>query len=222
MDTPSPEWISIVGVVPNVKQNGQRNAEPDAVVYVPLRSNPQRTPTLFVRTAPAPPWCCLRFARRCALSSQICPLFNVRDDGCAAGAGPVAVSSVFGSMFAVFAAIALMLSALGLFSVTTYSVTQRTQEIGVRMALGAQPRSILWLVLRRALIQLAIGLPLGLAGAYGVGRLLQSIVVQTGVRGDIITLGLIVVILIVVAVCACLWPARRAANLDPLLALRGD
>ena len=78
--------------------------------------------------------------------------------------------TVFGSMFGLFAGIALLLSALGLYAVTAYSVTQRTQEIGIRMALGALPKArVLWLVLRRGLIQLAIGLPVGLAGAYGVG-----------------------------------------------------
>lgn len=104
-------------------------------------------------------------------------------------------------------------------AVTAYSVTQRTQEIGLRVALGAQPRQVLWLVLRRALVQLAIGLPIGIAGAYGVGRLLQSILVQTS-PGDPPTLISIVVVLVTVAVLACLWPARRAARLDPMLALR--
>jgi putative ABC transport system permease protein len=91
----------------------------------------------------------------------------------------------------------------------------------VRMALGAQPRGILWLVLRRALIQLTIGLPLGIAGALGVGRILQSILVQTGPK-DVTTLASIVLILILVAVAACLWPARRAAAIHPVIALRGD
>ena len=95
---------------------------------------------------------------------------------------------VFGSMFAVFAAIALILSSVGLYAVTAYSVTQRTQEIGIRMALGARPRGMLWLVLRRALIQLAIGLPIGIAGAFGVGKILQSLLVQTA-AGDPLTLG---------------------------------
>ena len=68
---------------------------------------------------------------------------------------------VFGSMFTIFAVIALILSAVGLYAVTAYSVSQRTSEIGIRMALGAQPEQVLWLVLRRSLLQLAIGLPMG-------------------------------------------------------------
>jgi len=82
------------------------------------------------------------------------------------------------------------------------------------MALGAQSRGMLWLVLRRALIQLAIGLSLGVAGAFSVGKILQSILIQTS-AGDPVTLGLVVVLLVVVALLASLWPARRAAALDP-------
>jgi ABC-type antimicrobial peptide transport system permease subunit len=75
-----------------------------------------------------------------------------------------------------------VLSAVGLYAVTAYSVTQRTPEIGVRMALGARSGQVMWLVVRRAPVQLAIGLPIGIAGAFGVGRLLQSLLVQTSAR----------------------------------------
>ncbi len=126
---------------------------------------------------------------------------------------------VFGSMFSVFAGIALLLSAVGLYSVTAHSVTQRTQEIGIRVAHGAHPRQVTWLVLRRALIQLAIGLPVGLAGAVGVGQLLQSLLVQTS-PADPLMLGTIVLVLAVVAVAACVIPAQRAARLDPMVAFR--
>lgn len=124
-------------------------------------------------------------------------------------------------MFATFAGIALVLSAVGLYAVTSYSVTERTQEIGVRMALGAQPGQILSLVLRRAFVQIAIGLPIGIAGAYGVGVLLQSVLIGTGPT-DVVTLVSIVLILVGVATVACLWPARRAARFDPMIALRGE
>src|SRR5262249_54769407 len=110
---------------------------------------------------------------------------------------------VFGTMFAIFAGIALVLSAVGLYAVTAYSVTQRTAEIGVRMALGAQPPQVMWLVLRRALVQLAIGLPIGVAGAFGVGRLLQLILFQTSAR-DPVTLGAIATLMIAVSISACL------------------
>jgi putative ABC transport system permease protein len=126
---------------------------------------------------------------------------------------------VFGAMFTTFALIALILSAVGLYAVTAYSVTQRTQEIGVRMALGAQPGSIRWLILRRALIQLSIGLTVGIGGAFAVGRLLRSMLVQIP-TADPVTLTTIVAILVVIAITACLAPSRRATRLDPSTALR--
>ena len=81
---------------------------------------------------------------------------------------------VFGTMFAIFALIALALSAVGLYAVTAYSVSQRTQEIGVRMALGAQAPQVWWLILRGVVVQLAIGLAIGIGGALGVGKLLAE------------------------------------------------
>jgi ABC-type antimicrobial peptide transport system permease subunit len=126
---------------------------------------------------------------------------------------------VFGTMFSAFAGIAIVLSAVGLFAVTAYSVTQRTQEIGVRMALGAQARQVSWLFLRRGLIHLGIGLALGLAGAFGVGRLLASMLFQTS-PADPMTLVSITLLLIAVAIGASLWPAWQASRLDPVTALR--
>lgn len=148
------------------------------------------------------------------------PLYNIRtmDEWLAESRWQFVI---FGSMFGVFAMIALLLSAVGLYAVTAHSVTQRTQEIGVRMALGAQSGEIQWLVLRRALIQLAIGLPVGIAGAIGVGQLLQGVLVAT-TPWDPATLGSITLVLTAVAVLACVWPARRAARLNPVVALRYD
>jgi putative ABC transport system permease protein len=126
---------------------------------------------------------------------------------------------VFGSMFAIFAAIALVLSGVGIYAVTAYAVTQRTQEIGVRMALGARGGQVSWLILRQGLIQLAIGLTIGLAGALPLSAVLQSLVVQIPTR-DPVTFTAIAAILIGVTIAACLIPARRATRLDPLTALR--
>ena len=106
-----------------------------------------------------------------------------------------------------------------IYAVTAYSVTQRTQEIGVRMALGAQTGQVSWMILRQGLIQLAIGLTLGVAGGLGVGMVLRGLIVQITPR-DPITFAAIIAVLALVTIAACLIPARRAARLDPLAALR--
>ncbi len=119
--------------------------------------------------------------------------------------------------------IALTLSAVGLYAVTAYAVSQRTQEIGIRMALGAQGNDVSWLFLRRSFVQLAIGLTLGVAGAFGVGQLFAStqlLVQNTG--SDPITIGGIAILLAAVAIAASVLPAKRATRLDPLIALRRD
>ena len=85
---------------------------------------------------------------------------------------------VFGSLFAIFAVIALVMSAVGLYAVMAYSVTQRTTEIGVRMALGAAGPQVSWLILKRGLLQMGLGLTLGLAGAFGLSRVLRTLLVQ--------------------------------------------
>src|SRR5207247_8849470 len=129
-------------------------------------ANTQQNPgiTLLVRTRsdPAQATSLLREEMR-ALDPDM-PLFNIRtmDQNLAQQRWPF---RVFGTMFALFALIALVLSAVGLYAVTAYSVAQRTQEIGVRMALGAQAGQVRWLILRRGLVQTAIGLTIGLAGA---------------------------------------------------------
>jgi len=152
-----------------------------------------------------------------ALDGDI-PVFNVRtmDELMARGRWQY---QIFGGMFAVFAGIALLLAAVGLYAVMAYSVTQRTQEIGVRIVLGAPPRDVVWLFLRRALVLVVIGLTIGMSGAFGVGRLLQSILVQSSGR-DVPVLLSIALLMIVVAVTACVWPARRATRLNPVAALR--
>jgi ABC-type antimicrobial peptide transport system permease subunit len=126
---------------------------------------------------------------------------------------------VFGTMFAAFAVIALVLSAVGLYAITAYGVMQRTQEIGVRMALGAEAGQVWWLIARRGLVHLTIGMVIGMPGALAVGRLLQSLLVQTS-PWDPTTLVGIATLLTLVAIVACYGPARRATRLDPVVALR--
>ncbi|HEX3704630.1 MAG TPA: ABC transporter permease [Vicinamibacterales bacterium] len=219
-DAAPPLDLTIVGVVPSVRQRGREQGQVDPVVYVPMREDPQRYVSVVVRTAAKPAAVAGLVRQEMQALDQDLPVTDIEtmDDLLALLRW---LPRTFGSMFAVFALIALVLSAVGLYAVTMYSVSQRTAEIGVRMAVGARPRQVLWLVLRRALGQLAVGVPLGVAGALAVGRLLQGVVGKAG-GGDPLTLGGIVAVMLAVSSLACYWPARRATAVDPVVALRHE
>ena len=117
--------------------------------------------------------------------------------------------------------LALTLAALGIYSVLSYGVSQRQQELSVRMALGAQPRDVLWLVVKQGLWFAAIGGAAGAAGALAVGRALSSLLYGVS-SGDAAAFTVAITLAVVTAVAACLLPARRAAALDPLSGLRAD
>ena len=123
------------------------------------------------------------------------------------------------TLLAVFAALALLLSAIGIYGVISYTVAQRTHEIGVRAALGAPAKALVGMVIRNGMTLTFIGLILGFAGAIGLTRLLGTLLFGVGPR-DPVTLGGSSAILAVVALLACYVPARRAARMDPLAALR--
>lgn len=118
-----------------------------------------------------------------------------------------------------FAAAALLLACVGLFGVMAYLVSQRTHEIGVRLALGARPGDVFRLVIGRGMTLAAIGSSLGLAGAWAFGRVLESLLYQT-TPSDPITLASAPILLMAVALFACYVPARRAMRVDPMAALR--
>jgi hypothetical protein len=220
-DTPAPAWVTIVGIAPTVRQRTQFGDDsPDPVAYIPLRAQAASFAMLLVRAQgdPAALTSLLREEVR-AIDADL-PLFGILTLDQALAQQRWAFR-IFGSMFGIFAVIALALSSVGLYAVTAYSVAQRTQEIGVRMALGAQSAQVLWLVLRRAVVQMAIGLAIGVAGAFGVGKLLASMLFQTGAH-DPVLLAMIVTLLIGVSTAACIWPARRATRLDPINALRNE
>ena len=122
-------------------------------------------------------------------------------------------------IFGVFGAVALLLAAMGIYGVTTYAVAQRTQEIGIRMALGAQMSDVLKLVLRNGMSLTFIGAAIGLGGAYAITRVMRSLLFEV-VPTDFATFITVSVVLIVVALLACYLPARRATKVDPLVALR--
>jgi putative ABC transport system permease protein len=122
-------------------------------------------------------------------------------------------------LLATFSGIALFLAAIGIYGVMAYSVAQRTQEIGVRMALGARPLHVLRLVLKQSLLMLLIGTVIGLAGAFALTRLMRTLLFEVTAT-DPLTYVSVIGLLVVVALLACYIPARRAAKVDPLIALR--
>jgi putative ABC transport system permease protein len=211
-------WLTIVGVVPDVRQRSLQDVDPDAIAYGSYRPDPPRGMSILIRTAGDPAGVITAVRKAVQDTDPDQPVFDVQtmDQVLAQSRWPY---RVFGSLFTIFAVIALVLSAVGIYAVTAYSVTQRTQEIGVRMALGAQAGQVSWLILRQGLVQLLIGLTLGTAGAYAAAPVMRALLVQIKPH-DPATLAIIAAVFTIVTVVACLIPARRATRLDPLTALR--
>jgi putative ABC transport system permease protein len=125
------------------------------------------------------------------------------------------------ALIGLFAALAVVITAAGLGGVIAFSVNQRRQEFGVRMALGATPGSLLGMVLSQALRLVAVGLGIGAAGALLLGETLRTLLFNVA-HTDVLTYGLVAVAFVAVALVACALPARRAAGVDPMVALRGE
>jgi len=211
-------WMTIVGVTPAIRQRNVQDVDPDAVIYTSYRLDPPGGTAILIRGRGEPGALTSAVREAVQATDPDQPVFGVQtmEQSFAQQRWPY---RVFGTMFTIFAIIALVLSSVGIYAVTAYSVTQRTQEIGVRMALGARPSQVSWLILRQGLVQLGIGLVLGTAGALAAAPVLQALLVQIK-PSDPATLAGIGVVFGIVTVCACLIPARRATRLDPIAALR--
>ena len=212
-------WRTVVGVASNIIQNDQTRQKFDPVVYLPYRQKPGGGAWILVRTSVPPAGLTTAFRQAAQAVDPGLPLY-----------GPMAISErmerfwdsrFYGSLFLIFAAIALLLASIGLYTVIAHSVSQRTQEIGVRIAIGGTPRDILKLVFRQGMLPLAIGLTVGLAASFAVNRLLQSMLVQVS-PADPITLVVASAMLILAGTLGCLIPARRAMRVDPVVALRNE
>ena len=212
-------WLTIVGISPTIRQGSMTlGGETNAVIYLPYPYDPPRAATVIVRSQLAPGFVMDAVRRAVQSIDQDQPVFTIQtlDQALAQDRWPF---RVFGGLFAIFAVIALILSSVGLYAVMAYAVSQRTQEIGVRMALGGGARQMYWLILKRGLAQMALGLVLGLGGALALSRVLRAVVVQI-TPSDPVTYVAITIILTVVSLAACLLPARRATQVDPVCALR--
>lgn len=208
----------VVGVVGDVKAS--LDTDPRAQMYVPYAQDATwGSLTFVIRTTTSDP-ASLAPAVRSEIRSldKSLPVYNVKtmDDVLAASVADRRTSML---LFSTFAVVAMLLSMIGIYGVTAYYVTQRTHEIGIRMALGAQLRDVLTLVLKRGVSLALIGLAVGLAGAFALTRLLATLLF--GVKPvDVVTFAAVSVCVIAVAVIACYLPARRATKVDPLVALR--
>jgi predicted permease len=218
-NAPAPVWRTIVGIsrtVDNLPQPG--DTRPAGALYVPYRQDPPNGGALLIRSRVDPGAMMNAVRREVAAVDPDQPVFTVQtlEQMMAQATWPF---RIFGTLFAVFALIALVLSAVGLYAVMAYSVTQRTPEIGVRMALGADRRRISWLVMRRGLVQTGIGLGLGLGGAFALSRVLRDVLADISPT-DPLTFASITLLLALTALAACVIPVRRATRIDPLVALR--
>jgi putative ABC transport system permease protein len=212
-----PTCATIVGVSPTVRQ--QYFQEIDPVVYVPAPADASEL-TLIVASRSTPNVVApLLRAEVFALDEEIALNALLPLDQTMTGSRWG--HRVFGGMLTAFALVGLLLGAVGLYAVTAFAVVQRTQEIGVRMALGAQASAVVWLFVTRAALPVGLGIGVGLAGALAIGRLLQRFLIQTSPTDPTILVG-IAVLLAAVSFAAAFFPARRATGLDPLAALRYD
>jgi putative ABC transport system permease protein len=212
-------WSRVVGIVGDVRQTGLAQDPPD-VIYLPFAQFPGYTSTLFVRTIGDPRAMADRVRTEVgvldpqAVVSNVRTLETIRHE---ALASPRLTAFLLG----LFAFVALAISAAGLAGVLAYSVSQRTREIGIRMALGAAPESVLQMLLGQGLVSVGIGLLVGFVGALGLSRLVSGLLFGVAPTDPMCFAGSAVV-LVVVALVASFLPARRATGIDPLLALRSE
>ncbi|HEY1251611.1 MAG TPA: ABC transporter permease [Thermoanaerobaculia bacterium] len=208
----------VVGVVGDVKLRGVSHVEPIAAVFVPEAQLPRYTMTLVVRTAAEPRSLASAVTAAVQALDPDQPVTDIQT--MEQHAGDALTHTRFTMLLlAAFAGLALLLSAIGIYSVLAYAVRRRTREIGIRMALGAQPLDVVRLVVLQGMRPALIGLVIGLAGSLAFGRAVSSLVF--GVRPtDPATFGAVAGLLMGVALLACALPARRATRVEPTEALQ--
>ena len=220
-DSPNP-WITIVGIAGDVKQMGL-DAPVRAETYFPYQqiSYFSFAPNnLVIRTVGDPLSLVAAIRQAVWAVDRDQPISNIRTME-EILAGEVSQRRLGMSLLAAFAALALLLAALGIYGVLSYAVTQRTPEIGVRLALGAQPRDVLRMVVSDGLRLVLLGLGIGLTASFALTRVMANLLF--GVRAnDPLTFVTVSLLLILVSLIACYLPARRAMKVDPLVALRHE
>ena len=211
-------WLTVVGVVPDILQNFRKNLQRDPLIYMPYAEKPDRQVFLFARTLVPPATLADAFRREVQHVDENLAVYEVRTLENRIAENHLTVS-LFGAICSIFAAVATVLAAIGLYGVIAHAVSQRTQEIGLRMAIGASRRDIVRLVLAQGIRPLAPGLAIGLLLALAASHLLRVALVGISPNDPLTFVGIVIVLTSAVAF-GCIVPARRATRIDPLIALR--
>jgi putative ABC transport system permease protein len=212
-----PKQWEIVGVVGDVRhRNLTTPAAPE--LYLPYQQNSWSWGNFFVRTTNDPAALAGGFTEAVRSGDKTAPVTNVQPLTQAIS-DTVAQARFYTMLFALFGATGLLLTLTGIYSVISYAVSRKTQEIGVRMALGARPSDVMKMVLSQGAKLAAVGIAIGLAGAFALTRLMSTLLFQVSVT-DPVTFASVVATLALVALLACYIPARRATKVDPMVALR--
>jgi predicted permease len=214
---PEGPWREIVGVARDGKYFGI-SEEPRAFMWMPLEQDYQSSAVMVVRTQGDPRTLIGPVRVEVQRLDPGLPVFDAKtmEEHMGISLFPARVAA---ALLGAFGLLALMLAAVGLYGVMSFAVAQRTHEIGVRMALGARPRDVLVMVIRQGMTLAALGVALGLLGAYLSARALDAVLYGVGPT-DPVTFGAVTLALGAVALLACLVPARRATKVDPMEALR--
>jgi putative ABC transport system permease protein len=213
-DNPMREVIGVVGDI----RNRSLNTEPKPAYYVPQTQVPFSQLVAVVKTTGEPHSLVSAATKVVAAMDQDIPLFGVKSMPEYLSSS-VAAPRFSTTLLAIFAAVALVLTIVGLYGVMSYSVAQRTNEIGIRLALGAQSRDVLLMIVKQGGMLILLGLAIGLVGAFALTRLIASLLFGVTAK-DPITFGAVAVLLAIVALLACYVPALRATKVDPMDALR--
>ena len=213
-------WYTVIGIAPDIANDDLDNRDPQSAAYLPLRFGVWRGLGLVVRTAGEPSAITPLLRRAIRDSDPTIALYDVYTMEHVRQLG-FWEYGLFGSMFSIFGSIALVLASIGVYGVISYGVSQRTQEIGVRVALGARNGDVLRLVIGQGMRLAGIGLLIGLAGAFAITPVIRSLLVGVS-PSDPLSFAAITVFLTAVAAVASWLPARRATAVDPIIALRRD
>jgi putative ABC transport system permease protein len=217
-DNPKEEdWATIIAVVKDTKPR-ELAGEPVAEMYMPYAQQPEPGMALMLRTTGRPDAVAAAVRREVLALDPGQPVYSVRTLP-AVMSEAVATPRFRTFLLGVFAALALVLAVVGIYGVMSYAVTQRTHEFGIRMALGAQGKDVLKLVVGHGMALALVGVLIGLAASFALTRVLAGLLYGV-TPTDPVTFACVSLLLVAVALAACLIPARRAAKVDPMVALR--